>query len=185
MAPEDFPESHDPADIARWAPRFAEFYPAGARETVEFQFSSLLVLAARNWVRHIDTVLQEATGQNRARWQTLFTIGFMEPPITTSTLAARMGLRWPSLVRTLGHLEEDGLVERLDNPADGRSRFIRLSPAGRDLINRTKSILDPERGALLAGFDDGELAALTTALDRFFRAVGAAEREREKGQNDQ
>ncbi|HWU01668.1 MAG TPA: MarR family transcriptional regulator [Novosphingobium sp.] len=177
-APVDLPQSQTQEEgqaLENWAPRFADYYPDGARETMEFHFSSKLVLAARNWVRHIDAVLQEATGQNRARWQTLFTIGFMEPPVTTITLATRLGLRWPSLVRTLGNLEADGLIERLDNPADGRSRFIQLTDKGRELMNSTKAILDPERSSLLTGFTDEELDQTAKALDRFFRAVMARE----------
>lgn len=161
--------SHDPFE--QLAPRFNQFYPEGDRVTTEFLFSRKLILASRRWVNFIDRAIQKATGQTRARWQTLHAISYSEPPVTTVTLAERLGVRWPTLVRTLGNLEADGLIEKLDNPEDGRSRIIRLTAKGKDVFAKTKAILDPERHRVLADMSEDDLINATAVVDRFLAAL--------------
>ncbi len=160
---------HDPFQYL--APRFSDYYPDDARETIEFIFSRKLILGTRRWIQYIDRAIQRATGQTRARWQTLHAISFSEPPVTTVMLAERLGVRWPTLVRTLGNLEADGLIEKIENPEDGRSRIIQLTDKGHDVFRKTKAVLDPERHRVLAELSDAELIAATAAVDRFLAAI--------------
>lgn len=160
---------HDPFE--NFAPQFSTYYPAGDRATIEFLFSRKLILAARRWVHFIDNTIQSATGQTRARWQTLFAIRFSDPPVTTVMLAHQLGVRWPALVRTLGQLEREGLIEKFDNPEDGRSRIIRMTAKGRKMFETIKAILDPRRNSVLAGLSDHELVGATEVIDRFLIAL--------------
>lgn len=153
---------------------FHALYPAGSRLELEFQVSRKLILAARQWVHLIDGTLRVATGQNRARWQTLFSIAFAEPPVTIVALSRRLSVRWPTLVRTLSNLEADGLIARTANPADGRSRIVELTAAGRAMLARIQPILDPTRAAMLQDLDAADLRRISDLLDRMLRRIAGA-----------
>jgi DNA-binding MarR family transcriptional regulator len=59
---------------------------------------------------------------------------FRDGDRTIGQLAAAERVQPPSMTRTVTCLERDGLVERLQNPADGRQVVIRLSTAGHDAL---------------------------------------------------
>lgn len=151
-----------------WANRFHEFYPRGTRLELEYRLSRLLVMSGRSWTTHIDNTLRNATGQSRARWQALFTIAFGPQPATMTDLGARLFVQWPTLVRVIEGLEQDGLVSRVDNPRDGRSRLISLTEAGMAMVTRIQPILDKERRAALEGLDESELEQCAELLQRIF-----------------
>jgi MarR family transcriptional regulator for hemolysin len=163
-------------DFERMAPRYGEFYPLGSRANMEFRLSRKLILASRRWVNLIDGTLKRATGQNRARWQTLFAIAFAEPPVTTLTLSARLNVQWPTLVRTLTNLETEGLVRRLDNPDDGRSRLIELTQEGRDMLDRIQPIMDPIRAEVLSDLNDEDVTEILRMLDLIINRVVSLQR---------
>jgi MarR family transcriptional regulator for hemolysin len=164
----------------KMTPRYADFYPAGTRANLEFRLSRKLILAARHWVNLIDGTLKAATGHNRARWQTLFAIAFAEPPITTVALSARLSVQWPTLVRTLGNLEAEGLISRTENPSDGRSRLIELTPRGREMLDQIQPVLDPTRAEVVADLTDEQLVEMTRLLDLVVGRTLAARRPRRR-----
>ncbi len=153
------------------APRAGDFYPPETRAGQEFRLSRKLVLVARRWTTLIDGALKASSGQNRARWQTLFAIAFAEPPVTTLTLSMRLSVQWPTLVRSLAALEAEGLVTRRDNPADGRSRIIALTDRGRAMLDRIQPVMDETRAAVMAGLTDEELALATRLLDTLLEGI--------------
>ena len=155
-------------DFELWASRFAEFYEPGTREEVEFQLTRKLILAARRWTVHADEHVRRKPGHSRARWQTLSALAFSAGPVATLELAARLSVRWPTLVRMLNHLEQDGLISRETNPDDKRSRLVSITPQGRRVIARVQDVLDPVRTRALAALSSDELAATEQMLDRLF-----------------
>ncbi|MCF3964431.1 MarR family winged helix-turn-helix transcriptional regulator [Streptomyces fuscigenes] len=68
--------------------------------------------------------------------------------------------------RHVAHAAQRGWLERLPDPADGRSRLLRLTPAGEEMI----AVLGERAVAMiartLADWTDDELNALTEMLDR-------------------
>jgi DNA-binding MarR family transcriptional regulator len=56
------------------------------------------------------------------------------------TLAITMG----GASKLADRVEADGLIQRRSNPADGRSTFLTLTDAGRDLLARAVVIVDAE-----------------------------------------
>jgi DNA-binding MarR family transcriptional regulator len=60
----------------------------------------------------------------------LFRYGDLSP----STIAARMGRSAQTLTRILQRLENDGLIERRDDPADGRRFLLALTLEGREAL---------------------------------------------------
>lgn len=55
--------------------------------------------------------------------------------LTIGALAAREQVRPPSMTRTVTALVTDGLVERVSHPSDGRQVVVRLTDAGRAVVN--------------------------------------------------
>jgi DNA-binding MarR family transcriptional regulator len=61
-----------------------------------------------------------------------------EGPWTPTDLADRLGMPLSTVLFRLRRVERRGHAERIENPDDGRSFLIRLTPAGRRLLNRAR-----------------------------------------------
>lgn len=96
-------------------------------------------------------------------------------PATPSSIAAREGVRPPSVTRTLNCLVDDGFVVREPHPDDRRQVLVRLSDKGEAMLveerNRRNAWLD----ARLAKLTVDERAALRKASDLLERLAQAPE----------
>jgi DNA-binding MarR family transcriptional regulator len=59
-------------------------------------------------------------------------------PLTPSELAEIERVKRPTVTRTLGCLEREGLVQRTPDPADGRSSLVAINSAGRERLRRLR-----------------------------------------------
>jgi DNA-binding MarR family transcriptional regulator len=59
-------------------------------------------------------------------------------PLTPSELAKLERVQRPTVTRTLGCLEREGLIERTPDPADGRSALVSVNSAGRERLRRLR-----------------------------------------------
>jgi DNA-binding MarR family transcriptional regulator len=59
-------------------------------------------------------------------------------PLTPSELAKLERVKRPTVTRTLGCLEREGLVGRTPDPADGRSFLVAITGAGRERLRRLR-----------------------------------------------
>jgi DNA-binding MarR family transcriptional regulator len=111
-------------------------------------------------VRRVD----DAIGLSPARLSALSVIVYAGP-VTVGQLAAAEGIRSPSATSLVNALEQDGLVERVPNPADQRSVHVRATAAGRRLLDDARA----RRLALLTGrlaaLPADELAILARAAE--------------------
>ena len=71
----------------------------------------------------------------------LLTLVSMHGPTTTTRLVFQTGLASTTLRERLQGLESEGYVERLPNPADGRSRLIGVTPKGKTYLRRIVAVL--------------------------------------------
>ena len=62
--------------------------------------------------------------------EALANIAYFPPDATQVEIANRIGIERATLTRMLDTLEADGLIERLADPADRRTKRIRLTKAG-------------------------------------------------------
>jgi DNA-binding MarR family transcriptional regulator len=60
-------------------------------------------------------------------------------PLTPSEIAAIERVKRPTITRTLGCLEREGLIDRAPDPADGRSALVSVNAAGRERLRRVRS----------------------------------------------
>jgi MarR family transcriptional regulator, organic hydroperoxide resistance regulator len=84
-------------------------------------------------------------------------------------LAASLGIRHSSVSQTRRSLEEAGLVESQVDPQDGRSRLLRLSASGKELVRRLQPLWKILNATSLEL--DTEADHVIAALDRLDRAL--------------
>lgn len=90
-------------------------------------------------------------------------------PLTPSELAARERVTRPTATRIIARLESDGLIVRADDPVDRRSCVVSLAPAGRALLDTSRTRKDAwldQRLATLTAAERAALAQAATILER-------------------
>lgn len=99
-------------------------------------------------------------GLTQTRWVTLYHLWKLGEGNPQCDLARAIGVEAPSLVRTLGQLEEQGLVERRACDNDRRSKRIYLTPAAMPLLEQIDSVVLEARKQMMAGLSEDELDKL-------------------------
>ncbi len=79
----------------------------------------------------------ETTGLTPTSTAALATID-RHGPLTPSELAEIERVKRPTVTRTLGCLDREGLIERTPDPADGRSALVSVNGAGRERLRRLR-----------------------------------------------
>jgi MarR family transcriptional regulator, transcriptional regulator for hemolysin len=118
--------------------------------TRDIRFTVRLVLAARRWRSLLDERLRQA-GQSAARMEALAAI-INSPGLPSQIdIAKRLRIEGPTMTRMLDTLEADGLVERLPDPADRRTKLLRLTAEGERALAGIFDIADDLRDRLVEG----------------------------------
>jgi MarR family transcriptional regulator for hemolysin len=99
-------------------------------------------------------------GLTQTRWVTLYHLWKLGEGNPQCDLARAIGVEAPSLVRTLGQLEKQGLVERRACDNDRRSKRIYLTPAAMPLLEQIDSVVLAARQEMLAGLSEDDLEQL-------------------------
>ena len=103
-------------------------------------------------------------GLTQTRWVTLYHLWRLGEGHPQCDLARAIGVEAPSLVRTLGQLEEQGLVERRACDNDRRSKRIYLTPAAMPLLEQIDSVAQQARNEMFAGLSEENLEQLNEWL---------------------
>ena len=103
-------------------------------------------------------------GLTQTRWVTLYHLWRMGEGHPQCDLARAIGVEAPSLVRTLGQLEEQGLVERRACDNDRRSKRIYLTPAAMPLLEKIDTVAQQARKEMFAGLSEENLEQLNEWL---------------------
>ena len=92
-------------------------------------------------------------------------------PRSQAELARLANVEQPSMAQLLARMERDGLVERLPDPDDGRSRLISLTAACRERMPRARGVMQALSAEALLGFSAEEVEALGGLLSRLADSV--------------
>lgn len=92
---------------------------------------------------------------------------------TPSRLAETFWITLPGMTRRLSRLENRGLLRRRDDPDDGRSTFLRLTPTGLDLLRDLVANHQPPEYYALLGLEPDERVHLARTLRRLVSDVDA------------
>lgn len=104
----------------------------------------------------------------------LHTLGRRGPLRLTDLLATEQ-LKQPALTSLVAKLEQDGLLQRRPDPADGRASLLSLTRTGRDLV-RSRHVNRVEKlAALVARLTPDERAVLAGSIDVLHRLTDLAE----------
>ena len=131
--------------------------------TREIRLIVNLVLVARRWRALLDERLR-VTGQSSARMEALAAI-INSPPLSPQVdIAKRLRIEGPTMTRMLDTLEKDGLVERLADPADRRTKQLRLTAEGESVLEDIFAITDELRDRLLEDVPVEQMDVMNTFL---------------------
>ncbi|WP_327368786.1 MarR family winged helix-turn-helix transcriptional regulator [Streptomyces sp. NBC_01217] len=83
-----------------------------------------------------------------------------------SRLAELMAIDMSVTSRHVAHVAEHGWIERFPDPADKRSRILRLTPAGRELLGDLNQRVTEMFVHNLSDWSDDEVGQLNTLLAR-------------------
>lgn len=132
----------------------------------ERAFTATLLRLSRIWRREVDRVLA-VHGTSEARALPILQIARLGEGVRQGPLADSLGIEGPSLVRLLDQLCAAGLVERRDDPRDGRAKTLHLTPEGRALAAVIEETIDGVRAIVLAKITNEDLAAALGAFGAF------------------
>jgi len=97
----------------------------------------------------------------------------VDGPLTPTALAEILDLPLSTVTFRLKRLERRGHAERIDNPADGRSFLLRLTPTGRSLLNKARPRFRSYAEAVEERLGGEETAALRESLIGLRAAIDA------------
>jgi DNA-binding MarR family transcriptional regulator len=85
-------------------------------------------------LKEVDTPLVTATGLPKSQIRVLYLL-YYEKEANVGQLAKHLDVGLPTASYHVDQMVEAGLVERMENKTDRRSKVIRLTPEGRAIIN--------------------------------------------------
>lgn len=106
----------------------------------------------------------EATGLTPTSVAALATIE-RRGPMTPSEIAAIERVKRPTITRTLGCLEREGLIDRSEDPADKRSALIAINGAGRERLRRLRKRKNAYLARRMRDLSDEEVETLERAAE--------------------
>lgn len=92
-------------------------------------------------------------------------------PLNVSALADALNLDGSTVTRQLTTLENDGLIERRRDPADGRGTVIEATPQGLAQVEAVREARRVVYGQVLSDYSAAEKEELASNLERFIGAL--------------
>jgi MarR family transcriptional regulator for hemolysin len=135
------------------------------QQSPQERFGLWLGLVARLWRAEIDRRLSPH-GLTEAKWFTLLTLSRLHRPVTQQELAATVGVRGPTLVRTLDWLEGEGLIERQQGQADRRSKLVHVTARAVPALEQIESTAMAVRAEIFAGIPQEEVSTCLRVLEQ-------------------
>jgi DNA-binding MarR family transcriptional regulator len=86
-------------------------------------------------------------------------------PLSPSELAQWERIKRPTATRIVGHLSAAGLIDRVRDPADGRSSILTITSEGRALLRRLRARKTAYLARRLRDVDAEERATLERAAE--------------------
>ena len=122
---------------------------------------------SRNFIWDNDHRIVESHGVSWSQFLALSTLRSSVPDFTLSPTQLYTAAQVTSggMTKMMHGLTKAGLIERIENPEDGRSRLVRLTPKGKDLAEEIVDALIQANKALIGGIlEPEETEQLATLL---------------------
>jgi MarR family transcriptional regulator, transcriptional regulator for hemolysin len=102
--------------------------------------------------------------------------------LSQTELARIAGVEQPSMAETVARMERDGVVQREQNPTDGRGTLIALTRRARARFPKAMEVLREGEREAVAGLSQSERTALRELLKRVTKNIEASiERAAQEG----
>ena len=111
------------------------------------------------------TRLLDVPGLDHSHFPALFTLG--HEPRRVSALAEAIHSDVSTVSRQVTHLASIGLVEKIDDPDDGRAQLLSLTPRGGEVIAELVARRGEWFGQLMKHWDEADATAFLAQLQRF------------------
>lgn len=130
---------------------------------MESNIGWLLARTSFAWRAIVDRYMADI-GLTQSRWIAMLHLYRLGEGCSQSELAADIGIEQPSMLRTLNHLEDAGLIERRACANDARRKTLWFTSAGRELLQEVERMVSKGRQQLLAGISKEHRAILHDCL---------------------
>ena len=124
------------------------------------------------WRREVDHDLRRF-GLTEATWRPILMLGQIGAPARQTDLARALDIESTSLVRLLDVLEQGGLVARVSDPADRRSKRISITPAGTKLYRQVYAVAEAVGAEVLDAVSESERTLCLSIFERIEQALGS------------
>ncbi|AZG74574.1 transcriptional regulator SlyA [Shewanella livingstonensis] len=104
-------------------------------------------------------------GLTHPRWTALWKLLRLGDNVSQKVLADALEIELPSLMRTLGQLEEQAYVKRRCCDNDKRARIVSLTPQGIDILKQIETRIMQIRAELLDGISSQELSEFERVIN--------------------
>ena len=138
---------------------------------------SRLNLVTRSYRKVVNRILA-AHGLSDSQALPIVLLGRLGDGVRTGVLAEHVGVEVPSLIRQVDQLCAAGLMERRDDPADGRAKTLHLTEAGRKQAAVIETLFQDVRSRMLWHINDEDLATMLASLREFEAALAGETAER-------
>jgi len=143
----------------------------------EREMISRLNLVTRSYRKVVNRILA-AHGLSDSQALPIVLLGRLGDGVRTGVLAEHVGVEVPSLIRQVDQLCAAGLMERRDDPADGRAKTLHLTEAGRKQAAVIETLFQDVRSRMLWHINDEDLATMLASLREFEAALAGETAER-------
>src|SRR3546814_18165618 len=131
-------------------------------------FGLRLGLVARLWRAEIYRLLA-TFGLTESRWLTLLHISRLPHAATQRELAEAVGVRGPTLVRTLDRLAAEGLIARRTEDSDRRTKSVTHRAAAAHFLERHEETAAAVRAETFTAIPQAEVRPCRTLCERIGR----------------
>jgi DNA-binding MarR family transcriptional regulator len=91
--------------------------------------------------------------------------------VRVKDLTTHLGLTGPAVTGIIDRLERQGILQRVPNPEDGRSRFIELTPGQEQVFAAALDSTNEQLHELLSSFSERERRRIVRIVDRIVSAL--------------
>lgn len=134
------------------------------------QFAESLYLTNHAWRNALDRRLRPL-GFSHSRWLLLLHLS-RNDGCTHRELAQSMGIEAATLVRLVDHMEKERLLKRCGSETDRRVKHLRLSQAGKSVVENIRSYAAELRKEVLAGLSQSEIKIALDVLNNISSKLG-------------
>lgn len=115
------------------------------------------------YIRYLDVIGRLESG-NRA--------------VKVSDIGVELGVQRPGVTRTLGEMEEKGLIMKTPSEEDGRVTFIEITPSGRELSKEYNEEVFLAITSALPSVSDTDVETLIETTEIIYNAMKNVRREK-------